>query len=125
MGFVTAFSLKRKIQLAFVFVSVITVGVFTAMNVRDAHLAAVAKIDSRLEAAARAYPYVIGVGFHDLKPRESVTLEESRALSMRLTEYAKAQGLPFIYSFVRKDGKILFAQSSFSTEDIADAKTDY
>ena len=125
MGFVTAFSLKRKIQLAFVFVSVITVGVFTAMNVRDAHLAAVAKIDSRLEAAARAYPYVIGVGFHDLKPRESVTLEESRALSMRLTEYAKAQGLPFIYSFVKKDGKVLFAQSSFSAEDIADAKTDY
>ena len=126
MNFFDTVPLKRKIQLAFAFVSLITIGVFTGLSINVAHREAVAEIDTKLEAAARAYPYVVGIDFHDtIKPIDQVTLEESRALSMRVTEYAKAQKMPFVYSFVQHGGKIVFSQSSFTDEEAVDGKTSY
>ena len=41
MSFYSAWSLKSKVRLAFVFVSLLTIGVYTALNIRAAHLSAV------------------------------------------------------------------------------------
>ncbi len=126
MNFYSSLSLKSKVRLAFVVVSLITIGVFTLLNVRAAHISAVEAIDARLDAAARGYLYVVGTEFHDaLKPKAEVSSDDSRALSKRITEYSKAQKLPFVYSFVEHDGKIVFAQSSLTDEEMADGKTDY
>ena len=126
MSFYSAWSLKSKVRLAFVFVSLLTIGVYTALNIRAAHLSAVGAIDARLDAAARGYLYVVGTEFHDtLKPKAEVTTDESRAMSKRITDYSKTQKLPFVYSFVEHEGKIVFAQSSLTEEELADGKTDY
>lgn len=126
MGWLDKLPLKRKIQFAFIIVSLLTIAVFTIMNLRDAHRAAIAAIDSRLDAAARGYVFVVGVDFHDeLKPKADVSLGDSRALSGRITDYSKLQKLPFVYSFVQHEGKIVFAQSSLTAEEAEDGKTDY
>ena len=121
-----SFPLKRKIQLAFIVVSVLTIAVFTVLSVSEAHRSALATIDARLDAAARGYPYVVGVEFHDAaKSGAEIKLEESRALSRKISDYSTAQGLPFVYSFVQQNGKIVYAQSSMTKEELADGKTNY
>jgi methyl-accepting chemotaxis protein len=126
MNFYSALSLKNKVRAAFVLVSLLAICIYTVLNVREAHRAAVDAIDNRLDAAARGYHYVVGTDFHDtLKPKDQVSADESRAMAVRITDYAKLQKLPFVYSFVQEGGQIVFAQSSLTSEELADGKTHY
>ena len=88
MNFYAALSLKRKIQFAFALVSILTISAFTALNLREAHSAAIAEVDAKLKAVAMGYVYVVGPEFHDtLKPKAEVSLEASRELSKKITDY--------------------------------------
>ena len=88
MNFYAALSLKRKIQFAFALVSILTISAFTALNLREAHSAAIAEVDAKLKAVAMGYVYVVGAEFHDtLKPKSEVSLEASRELSKKITDY--------------------------------------
>ena len=126
MVFWTTLSLRRKVQIAFIVVSLLSVGIFTWQAAQRARDAALAAIDAKLHAAAVGYVHVVGERFHDdIVPRDQVSLEDSRALSKKIKQYAKSQGMPYAYSFVQWQGKTLFAQSSFSDDEMNDGKTNW
>ena len=126
MVFWTTLSLRRKVQIAFIVVSLLSVGIFTWQAAQRARDAALAAIDAKLHAAAVGYVHVVGERFHDdIVPRDQVSLEDSRALSKKITHYARSQGMPYAYSFVQWQGKTLFAQSSFSDDEMNDGKTNW
>ena len=75
-------------------------------------------IDNQLRAAANALPALLPVGYHDRMSRGEVGQEEYLALAHRLTDYANAAGVFYIYSFlVDPAGNFLTASTSGSEKE--------
>lgn len=110
MRWIENLRLKHKLQLAFMIVSLLSVGLFTAQATYNAKQAALAEIDSQLVMASQAYAYILGVDYHDqLPPRNQVDLKQKRQESVRLTEASQAMKVEFLYSHVEHEGKIFTA----------------
>jgi methyl-accepting chemotaxis protein len=115
-------NIRQKLQLGFLGVSVLTIGVFTAIAVLGARTAALETIDERLSMAVKAYPYILGGDYHaDLRPRAEVDLGRKRAEAVKLTEAVQTLGVDYLYSFVVRAGKPVYVQSALSKEQLATA----
>lgn len=126
MRWIENLRLKHKLQLAFMIVSLLSVGLFTAQATYNAKQAALAEIDSQLVMASQAYAYILGVDYHDqLPPRNQVNLKQKRQESVRLTEASQAMKVEFLYSYVEHEGNIFYGQSSLTKEQLADPNFDF
>lgn len=115
-------ALKRKIQLAFTFVSLVTVSIFTTQAVIAARDGALNTIDEKLLLAARSYVYILGEHYHDqLTPRNEADLAAKRREAERLTQAQAYLGVDYLYSFVKQGGKFFYSQSSLSDAQMKDA----
>ena len=125
MNWWSRLQLKRKVQLAFIFVSLITVGLFTTQAVIVARDGAMNTIDEKLLLAARSYVFILGENYHDtLVPRDEADLTEKRKEAERLTVAQKFLGVDYLYSFVKREGKYFYSQSSLSAEQEKDASVE-
>ncbi|MBE9608363.1 methyl-accepting chemotaxis protein [Chitinilyticum piscinae] len=119
-------SLPRKLQLAFLLVSLLTVGIFTAQSVSSARQSALRAIDAQLMSATRSYVLLLGADYHDkLPPREQADLPRKHAEALKLTEATKFLGLNYLYSYVVRDGKVLYTQASLSDEQARDPSFEF
>jgi methyl-accepting chemotaxis protein len=126
MPFLKRLHLRLKFQLAFLAVSVATVGVFTTQTILNAREAALEEIDARLMTAVKAYVYLLGPEYHDnLKPIDQVDLAAKRKESERLTAASEFMGLAYLYSYVQRGEDVLYTQSSLSKEQMADPKASF
>lgn len=120
------FSLQLKLQLAFLLVSLLTVGIFTAQAVYSARQGALAMIDAQLVSAARSYVLLLGETYHDeLPPREQVDLARKHAEALTLTRATDYLQLNYLYSYVVRDGKVLYTQASLSAEQAKDPNFEF
>lgn len=120
------FSLQLKLQLAFLLVSLLTVGIFTAQAVYSARQGALAMIDAQLVSAARSYVLLLGETYHDeLPPREQVDLARKHAEALTLTRATDFLQLNYLYSYVVRDGKVFYTQASLSAEQAKDPSFEF
>ncbi|WP_374337497.1 methyl-accepting chemotaxis protein [Leeia sp.] len=109
-------SLQRKLQLLFILIATISVGVFSVRGAWQSRQEALARIDGRLEVAANAFVYIAAPAL-SLPPVGQADLKLMRKLSEQLTTYAKQAKLPYVYGFVQRDGKVFYVLSSLSPEE--------
>ncbi len=115
-------SIQYKLQLAFILVSLVTVGIFTTQSALKAKHMALEKIDARLQAAARTYSLLLGGDYHDnLIPAEQADKAKKRQEAEMLTHASEYLQVKYIYSFTVKDGKVFYAQASLSDEQMKEA----
>ncbi|MDW5415194.1 methyl-accepting chemotaxis protein [Iodobacter sp. CM08] len=126
MNFFSRINLRFKLQLAFLLVSFLTIGVFTAKQVILTREAALNKVDAQLTAAAQAYVYIIGRDYPDTLPdRSKVDLAAKRRESLLLTEAAHFMDVMYIYGFTVIDGKVFYTQASMAEAQVADKQFDF
>lgn len=120
------FNLRLKLQIAFLLVSILTIGVFTTQAILAAKENALAQVDAKLKQVAKSYPYFIGPNYHNsLPPREQVNLAEKRKQAEYLTQIAKSLDVEYVYSFVVRDGKVFYTTASLSDEQLKDPQLDF
>ncbi|QNM96956.1 methyl-accepting chemotaxis protein [Chitinimonas koreensis] len=126
MTFFARLSLQLKLQLAFLAIALLSIGTFTIEAVYQARQSAMAEVDGKLAAAARAYVYILGADYHDkLAPRESADLAAKRREAERLTEASRFLGVKYLYSFILRGEQVIYAQASLSDEQMADPKFEF
>ncbi|QLI80622.1 methyl-accepting chemotaxis protein [Chitinibacter fontanus] len=119
-------NLRLKLQVAFLLVSLLTVGVFTTQAIIAAKKNALAEVDAKLNSVALSYPYFIGPNYHNqLPPREQVNLAAKRKEAEYLTGIVKTLGVEYVYSFIVRDGKVFYTTASLSAEQLKDPKIDF
>lgn len=115
-------TLKAKIRLVLILLTSLAVVTFCIFSYFETRTIAMNAIDGKLTAAANGYRFIVSDELHNqLTPRDSTDLKQIRALSVKLTRFAESVGLPYVYSFVMKDGKPHYVLSSLSPEEERDA----
>ncbi|QLI81858.1 methyl-accepting chemotaxis protein [Chitinibacter fontanus] len=115
-------TLKAKIRLVLILLTSLAVVTFCIFSYFETRTIAMNAIDGKLTAAANGYRFIVSEELHNqLTPRDSTDLKQIRALSVKLTRFAESLGLPYVYSFVMKDGKPHYVLSSLSPEEERDA----
>ncbi len=77
-------------------------------------------IDNQLKAAASAVPMILGEDFHHQGMNSgSVSAEGYLQKMQKLSDYARAAEVKYLYSFVLDEGEIRFTSSSFTPDDLA------
>lgn len=100
------------------FVGVVIYVTFVYLNTKNQ---LIEQVDSQLKTAAVAAEMLIDKSFHDnLVDENSVSYKQDIELAMRMTEYARATGIYYIYSLKKfSNGEIRFTSSSTTKEEVA------
>lgn len=78
------------------------------------------KVNERLLTAARATPLLLSSDFHErAKYRYSITEFEDAKNIDKLSLFAKLSEVEYVYTMIRKEGKIYFTSSSASEKELA------
>ncbi len=118
---ITMKTLKAKIRLVLILLTSLAVVTFSIVSYLQTRESALNAIDGKLIAAANGYRFIIPDSLHDtLTPRDQADLKEMRALSVKLTRFAESVGVPYVYSFVMRDGKPHYVLSSLSADEEKD-----
>ena len=110
-------TLAQKLLLPLVVLNLVSTAAFTGYLYAQQKKAVIAAIDGRLNACAQGVRLLVDP-LHDRldKPAE-ITQQECDSLNDRLSAYAEGAGLKYLYTMVRRDGKVLFTLSSYTKED--------
>jgi sigma-B regulation protein RsbU (phosphoserine phosphatase) len=112
-------SIRKKTILITLVINALAIAIFTGIaywQERDSFLRGV---DEKLRLAANSMLHLLPSDYHaGLTSPESVTPEVFQQAQQDLTDYARANGLAFLYSCVEKDGEFYFVASSMSEAEI-------
>lgn len=104
------------LAIIFYFLGVMLYSVFSYFNEKERLLT---DIDSRLKMGALGVVSVLGPQFHEKVFRnENISQSDDYENTLRLSYYAKISGLKYVYSMIKKDGKIYFSSSSATDEEL-------
>ncbi len=93
--------------------------VYIIWNSYSDHTQITREVDTRLLQAAGYVKYILPDDFHDrATDNRAVSDSENRVNIDRLTEYARAVGLTYLYTVVIENDKVYFTSSSASAKDI-------
>ena len=77
-------------------------------------------IDAKLRAVVNALPEMIDDRYEARAAAGQVSADEYNALTARLTQYAMASGVYYLYTYIQKDGRLLSTATSATPEELAD-----
>ncbi len=119
-----SFTIRAKILLAFSIVSLASTVAFTIYAYVLQRNSILDGIDQKLRVAALSVPGILPDGFHErVEGSNSVSAAEHLENMKLLTDFAKRAGVSFIYSFVKKDGRIYFTSTSGTDEQFRTGNT--
>lgn len=120
MNLFKSLRLRSKVFLTFSLVSLLTSVVFTSYTYGLQRATILDGIDEKLKAAALAIPAFLPEGFHDrVSGKLSVSSQEHLTNIHRLTDYATAVGVTFVYSLIKTDEGLYFTSTSEIARDLA------
>ncbi|MDD4869923.1 MAG: PP2C family protein-serine/threonine phosphatase [Kiritimatiellae bacterium] len=110
-------TIRSKILLAFSLVSLASTIAFTVYAYYLQRETILSGIDQKLTVAALSVATILPDGFHDqISDSNSVSTAEHLENMHRLTDFARQTDVSFVYSFVKKDGKVYFTSTSGTEE---------
>ena len=114
--------IQGKITLGIASVSILTVLVYSVVSYFSARELAYGELDGRLASAAQSYAYVVDLAEQDklVDAGEAADVERIKAISRRMTAYARAVGVSYLYSVVPDGGKVKYIYSSLTDEEFKD-----
>ena len=114
--------IQGKITLGIASVSILTVLVYSVVSYFSARELAYGELDGRLASAAQSYAYVVDLAEQDklVDAGEAADVERIKAISLRMTAYARAVGVSYLYSVVTDGGKVKYIYSSLTDEEFKD-----
>ena len=114
--------IQGKITLGIASVSILTVLVYSVVSYFSARELAYGELDGRLASAAQSYAYVVDLAEQDklVDAGEAADVERIKAISLRMTAYARAVGVSYLYSVVPDGGKVKYIYSSLTDEEFKD-----
>ncbi|WP_136513779.1 methyl-accepting chemotaxis protein [Geomonas edaphica] len=112
----TSTRLSTKFFGAMIVLNLLTTTAFTVHTYYAEKNEIMGDIDRELRTCVEGVRMVAD-GYHARMATTPPTPAEFQALSDRLTTYANGAGLNYIYTMVKKDGKIVFSSSSYTREE--------
>lgn len=123
------FNIKTKIQISFLFVSFLIVGIFSYVYYNNSVTQQIATIDARLKMAADYIPNIVTNQFIDEVISNNQTEEFqkiARDVAVKTTEFNDSVQLAYSYLiFADKKGDVYYITSSLNEEELKDGKTGY
>lgn len=114
---------RGKITLGIALVALLMVFAYSAFNYISTRELAYARLDGRLESAARSYPYLIALSDQAALMAESdkADPEAVKRVAFRLTEYARSIGVAYLYSVTQAGAGLTYIFSSVTEDEFKDA----
>ena len=109
MSWLHRVSIRTKLVCLFVLLNILTVLSFSVHSYIRSSEQAVAIIDTRLNAAARAIPALLGEPFlARMFTAGSVSPQQMLNNASRMDNYARQFGVKYLYMLWQKDGKVVY-----------------
>ncbi|MBN2826239.1 MAG: response regulator [Campylobacterales bacterium] len=117
--------IKRKIMIA-VMLSIYLAGVLlnTFYQYKRNEAQVLDSIDKQLGWAATSALVILGIDYHEKHSLENLDKQKYFETMRKLTDFNDKMGTTYIYSFIKKEGKILFASTSYKPEEWSETKYD-
>lgn len=113
-------SIRTKIILAALAINAVAIAAFTATAYLLEKRSFLQGIDEKLKVAAHSVPHVLPPAYHaGIKGPKSVSSQLYGQAQRALTEYAKANGLAYVYTYIEHDGAFYIASTSASARELA------
>lgn len=104
------------LAIIFYFIGVI---LYSSLNYLNEKERLMADIDLRLKRGALGIISVLGSQFHEnIFENKKISDKEDYENILRLSYYAEVNGLKYVYSMIKKEGKIYFTSSSATDDEI-------
>jgi methyl-accepting chemotaxis protein len=109
MSWLHRVSIRTKLVCLFVCLNVLTVLSFSIHSYVRSSEQAIATIDTRLNAAARAIPALLGEPFMaSMFTPGSISVQQMLNNASRMDNYARQFGVKYLYMLWQKDGKVVY-----------------
>lgn len=123
MLFLYRLSVRTKLVCLFLCLNLLTVLSFSIHTYLQSSEQAVALIDSRLNAAARAVPALLGEAFFSSMFTEgSVSKAQMAANALKLDHYAKPLGVKYLYLLWQKNDGVYYLADGAGEQEVAAGK---
>jgi len=123
MRWLSRWSVKTKLTWLFLLLNLLTVSAYTVYSYRASTEHSLALIDTRLNAAARAVPFVLGGDFLGrMYTPGRVGNEEMLANARKLDRYGRQFGIAYLYLLGQRDGKVVYLADGAGPEELASGK---
>ncbi|MBK8970098.1 MAG: methyl-accepting chemotaxis protein [Hahellaceae bacterium] len=117
---VQKFNLKTRIVLFSALTLLVTLSIFSYMNLRGKAQDIQNAIDVRLMTAAQAVSRILGEDYFNLHHDEGVVpLDEYKHNTIFLGNYAKDVGLVYVYAMTVRDDEVIFVADGALAEEVA------
>lgn len=118
---VQKFNLKTRIVLFSALTLLVTLSIFSFMNLRSKAQDIQQAIDVRLMTAAQAVSRILGEDYFSLDHKEGlVPLDQYQHNTIFLGNYAKDVGLAYVYAMTVRDDQVVFVADGALAEEVAD-----
>jgi len=110
-----------KVVLLVLVMQFITIGLFSYFTGNSEELRLRKDVDEKLQVIAYAVNDFVLQEYHDrILDKNSITKDEYLDLLVRLSSFANKAHVKYIYSFVKRDSKILYTSNSATDEEFKD-----
>jgi len=110
-----------KVVLLVLVMQFITIGLFSYFTGNSEELRLRKDIDDKLQVIAYAVNDFVLQEYHDrILDKNSITKDEYLDLLVRLSSFANKAHVKYIYSFVKRDSKILYTSNSATDDEFKD-----
>ncbi|SCK10677.1 methyl-accepting chemotaxis protein [Vogesella sp. LIG4] len=119
MSWLSRLSIRTKLVCLFLALNLLTVAAFTAHSYLRSSEQAVAIIDTRLNAAARAIPALLDDHFlARMFTPGSVSREQMLDNARRLDGYARQFGVKYLYLLTQQNGKVVYLADGAGEDEL-------
>lgn len=111
-------SIGKKILLLFSLLLLVSVGIFCVTAYHVEKRAIYEGIDGKLVSTALAVDLLLPEDYHDQIQAGKITDEDYYAFLQRLTRYADANGVTWVYTYMERGDEILTTSSNATTKEL-------
>ena len=95
--------------------------IFSIYNYQTSKAGLLSELDKRLEISARNYINIIPDNLHNKNmSKGDLTKHENYQLVLISNEYAKTNGMEYLYSIIKRDNKVYFTMGNATEEDMVE-----
>jgi PAS domain S-box-containing protein len=116
---------KKMMVLLMLFIYLMGVFINTLYEYRYNKAQVLESLDRQLGWAASGASVILGENYHNQNALKGLDRKKYFEMMLKISQYNDKIGTAYVYSFVKRDNKVLFASTSYQKDEWANNRYDY